>query len=37
MGKYTVVCPDNGILFSTKKEISYQAITVHVGKLNAYY
>ena len=36
MDKQTVVYPDNGTLFSTKKEVSYQAMKRHGGILNAY-
>lgn len=32
-----LVHPDNGILFSTKKEVSYEAMKSHGGNLNVYY
>lgn len=33
----TVVYPDNGILFATKKEMSHQDRKRQGGNLNAYY
>ena len=37
MDKLTAIQPDSGLLFGTKKKMSYQAMKRHGGALNAYY
>ena len=37
MNKYSVVHSDNGLFFSAKKEMSYQALKRRVGTFNAHY
>jgi len=34
MGKWTVIHPDDGISFSTEKELTYQDLQRHGGNFN---